>query len=111
MTLHSETCTCHWQGVTIPGEPHIPTMYEAEPDPLCPEHFPPRWKLACINWTTPDAPHATTYLLVGGSAEVTRYHDTWADAMQWLTDHATILEPLAVAQLKLAVAKEEACAF
>ncbi len=68
----------------------------------------PRWKVACINWTSPDAPHATTYLLVEGAAEVTRYHNTWADAVQWLDDHASILKPLADAQLK--IAREAACA-
>lgn len=102
MTHPSDTCSCRWYTVRIPGEPHIPDMHEAEPDPLCAVHFPPRWKVACINWTSPDAPHATTYLLIGGSAEVIRYHDTWADAVRWLADHAAVLRPLAVAQLKIA---------
>lgn len=104
MTHPSEACTCRGYWVRFLGEPEIPAMSEAEPDPLCAVHFPPRWKVACINWTSPDAPRATTYLLIGGAAEATRYHPTWADAIQWLTDHASILKPLADAQLMIAVA-------
>lgn len=105
MTVRSEACSCHpvknpwtYYGIVEPGGAF-------EPDPLCVVHFPPRWKVACINWTLPDAPHAMTYLLIGDSAEVTRYHDTWAAAVTWLADHAPILEPLAEAQLKMARAR------
>lgn len=44
----------------------------------------PRWKVACINWTWPTAPHAISYLLIDGSAHVERFHDTWEDAIAWL---------------------------
>jgi len=45
---------------------------------------PPRWKVACINWPHPDAPHAATYVLIDGEACLTRYHATWGEAMLWL---------------------------
>jgi len=44
----------------------------------------PRWRVACINWTWPDAPHALTYLLIDGDAHVERFHDSWEDAVAWL---------------------------
>lgn len=42
----------------------------------------PRWKVACINWGHPDAPHATSYLLVRGEAKHIAYHPTWEMAME-----------------------------
>lgn len=58
----------------------------------------PRWKVACINWPHRDAPHAVTYLLIDGGAEITRYHDTWEDAIAWLDDHRAILGKLAASR-------------
>ena len=41
-----------------------------------------RIKVACINWTHQDAPHATSYVEVGGGAYFIDYHATWDDAME-----------------------------
>lgn len=41
-----------------------------------------RVKVACINWSHPDAPHAMAYVLVDGAAEMTFYCATWAQAME-----------------------------
>lgn len=37
--------------------------------------------VACINWTTPDAPHAMSYVLRDGEVLASAYHDTWVEAM------------------------------
>ncbi|NKT41768.1 hypothetical protein GS676_02655 [Rhodococcus hoagii] len=37
-TTIPDDCTCRWYTVRIPGEPQIPAMLEAEPDPNCPAH-------------------------------------------------------------------------
>lgn len=63
-----------------------------EPDPYCIEHFPPRWKLACINWgQRPDAPRACAYLLINGEAALTRYFPTWGEAVEWLYAYRSLL--------------------
>jgi hypothetical protein len=87
-------CTClvnpnpytHY-GIVEPGD-------ALAPDPLCPQHFPPRWKLACINWGTNlwGAPKALVYCLVGGEATCERYFALWADAVSWLDEHGDSLD-------------------
>ena len=42
----------------------------------------PRVKVACINWTRPDAPHAVSYVLIDGMARGDTYHPTWEQAME-----------------------------
>jgi hypothetical protein len=44
-----------------------------------------RWKVACINWSHPDAPHAISYLWDGEEMRTERYWPTWADAMAYVT--------------------------
>lgn len=86
-------CTCFpvanpwtYYGIVEPGG-------ALEPDPYCIEHFPPRWKLACINWTSPaPVPRVMTYLNVAGAAYVTRYWPTWADAVEWLDKNSDHLD-------------------
>jgi hypothetical protein len=38
MTTIPDGCECHYTSVSIPGEPHIPSYLEAEPNPNCPVH-------------------------------------------------------------------------
>ena len=49
-----------------------------------------RVKVACINWSHPDAPHAMTYMVTAaGERTHTRACGTWAEAMaraDWLAD-------------------------
>lgn len=41
-----------------------------------------RVKVACINWTHPDAPHALVYVLDSAEGIVAeRFFDTWAEAI------------------------------
>ncbi len=40
-----------------------------------------RWKVACINWGHPDAPHAMTYRLRDAELQAEHYWPTWADAV------------------------------
>lgn len=40
----------------------------------------PRWKIACINWTSKDAPQFVAYIATGGGAEFQRYCYTNAEA-------------------------------
>ena len=43
---------------------------------------PVRVKVACINWLTPDAPHAVAYTVNAADGYLmTRSFPTWADAM------------------------------
>lgn len=42
-----------------------------------------RWKVACINWTHPDAPHALAYAWDGHEIRAERYFPTWPDALAW----------------------------
>jgi len=42
-----------------------------------------RWKVACINWSHDDAPHACAYLSVNGAAGFDRYFATWSEAIEW----------------------------
>jgi hypothetical protein len=41
----------------------------------------PRWVVACINWTHPDAPHAMSYLWDGDEMKGEAYHADWSEAM------------------------------
>lgn len=41
-----------------------------------------RWKVACINWSHPDAPHAVSYALRDGEMVADQFHVTWDDAME-----------------------------
>lgn len=47
-----------------------------------PERKRARIKVACINWSHKDVPHATSYVQVGASAYFIDYHATWDDAME-----------------------------
>lgn len=61
---------------------------ETPDEPLAaPRESEVRWRLACINWPHPDAPHAATYLNLAGEAVVFHPHDTFADAVTWLDEH------------------------
>ena len=40
MTHVCKGCDCHYTAQRIPGEPHIPSYLEMEPNPECPIHFP-----------------------------------------------------------------------
>jgi hypothetical protein len=42
MTHICEGCECWHREMRIPGEPHIPSYFEAEPNPDCPIHFGPK---------------------------------------------------------------------
>lgn len=35
-----EGCICHYTVRRIPGEPHIPSYFDAEWNPDCPVHLP-----------------------------------------------------------------------
>ena len=41
-----------------------------------------RFKIACINWGHPDAPHALSYVLIGSEMAGEAYHATWCEAVQ-----------------------------
>jgi hypothetical protein len=38
-----------------------------------------RWRVACINWSHADAPHAVVYL----EGMFDRYFTTWSEAIEW----------------------------
>lgn len=40
-----------------------------------------RIKVACINWSHSEAPHATAYIIINGEIRVETYCDTWDEAM------------------------------
>jgi hypothetical protein len=61
---------------------------------------PPRWKVACVNWPFPDAPHALTYVLIDGEACLVRPHATWEDAIVWLDESRDRLHPWAEALVR-----------
>lgn len=73
-----------YYGIVEPGS-------ALEPDPRCKKHFP-RWQVACLNWTTPDAPHALVYCLVDGTAYAERFFATWGDAVAWCDRNRNDLE-------------------
>ena len=48
-----------------------------------------RWKVACINWSSPDAPHAAAYLVgPDGSAIFVCYFPIHAEAIAFADKHA-----------------------
>lgn len=53
----------------------------------------PRVKVACINWSHADAPHALIYLLRNGEAVAEQFVDTWADAMALVPRYARLIPP------------------
>lgn len=48
-----------------------------------------RWKVACINWSLPDAPKAVAYVL-GADGFACGWSDfpTWAEAVAYADHHA-----------------------
>jgi len=40
-----------------------------------------RWKVACINWSYPDAPQALTYHWDGVEMRAEHYWPSWSDAI------------------------------
>lgn len=109
MALQSELadlCTCHvvenpwtYYGIVEPGG-------ALEPDPECPVHSPGRWRVACINWTAPDASHATTYCAIDDGLAMSQHWGTWADAIAWLDEHADDLEAWAIKLTQIARERE-----
>ena len=49
---------------------------------------PNRWKVACINWGHPTAPHATAYLMGGEGMIFNRYFATHAEAITYADKQA-----------------------
>ena len=48
-----------------------------------------RWKVACVNWSTPTAPHAIAYLIgPEGFAIAVRCFDTHAEAITYADNQA-----------------------
>ncbi|WP_232676705.1 hypothetical protein [Nocardioides sp. R-C-SC26] len=52
-----------------------------------------RWRVACINWTHPDAPHAVAYLAIDHpdgtkTAEYSAYFTTWTEALGYAVTRA-----------------------
>lgn len=91
--MPEQECTCShvadpwtYYGIVEPGG-------AMEPDPYCLVHFPPRWKVACINWTSPEGvPRACTYVSVANEAHHVTYWKTWDEAVVWLNDVGAHLE-------------------
>ena len=40
-----------------------------------------RWVIACINWGSPDFPHALSYRWDGYNMFDEEFHETWPDAI------------------------------
>lgn len=57
-----------------------------------------RWKIACINWSHPDAPHASAYILdPRGSMIASWYFPTWHEAVEFVARclrRAAIVAPI-----------------
>ena len=47
-----------------------------------------RWKVACINWSHPDAPHGLTHLLDGDLIVLERFFPTHAEALNFADSFA-----------------------
>ena len=47
-----------------------------------------RWKVACINWSHPDAPHAAAYLVGPDGMIFDRYFATHAEAIAFADKHS-----------------------
>ena len=47
-----------------------------------------RWKVACINWGKPDAPHALAYAWDGHEMRAQQFFPTWEQALAWANEMA-----------------------
>lgn len=51
-------------------------------------HHPFRFRVACINWSHRDAPHAVAYLMRNGEMVADWFFDTHAEAIAFADDRA-----------------------
>lgn len=80
-------CACALRGST-----EFSAAFDAD-DPCCQGCLdemaaPDRVKVACINWSYPDAPHALIYVLRDGEAVADQFTSTWVEAMALVPRYA-----------------------